>query len=159
VKAKGMGLMVKTTARLATAFILVFGFYVLVSSHHMPGGGFAFGVVAALAMMLVLLAFGRDVAVTFIPRAAVAVAGVVAVIGLLVVGFLGYLPAADGAPGTFLRNFLPMGDNGGVLSGGTVWLMDLCIGVMLGAYVFAMLTALSTFHSRQRNDPAEPKGE
>ena len=39
-KTQGMSLMVKTTARLATAFILVFGFYVLVSSHKMPGGGF-----------------------------------------------------------------------------------------------------------------------
>ena len=112
--------------------------------------------------MLVLLAFGRNVAVTFIPRAAVAVAAVVAVIALLAVGFLGYLPAKDGSGGAFLRNFrdyLPAGAPGGMLSGGTVWLMDLFIGVMLGAYVFAMLTALSTFHSRRRHDPGEPKEE
>ncbi len=161
-KAPGMSLMVKTVSRLATAFVLVFGFYVLVSSHKMPGGGFAFGVIAALAMMLVLLAFGRNVAVTFIPRTAVAVAAVVAVIGLLAVGFLGYLPAMDGSGGAFLRNFgdyLPSGSPDGMLAGGTVWIMDFCIGVLLGAYIFAMLTALSMFHSRRRQDPTEPREE
>lgn len=152
-----MSLIVRTLTRLVTGFILIFGCYVLMNSHHGPGGGFAFGVIVALALMLVLLAFGRDVASRFIPRAAVAVAGVVAVLLLLTVGFLGYLPAPDGSEGAFMRNFLPIAGTGGVLSGGTAWLCDLFIGVMLGAYIFAMLTALSAFHSRKRYDPSEPR--
>jgi hypothetical protein len=56
-----------------------------------------------------------------------------------------------------MRNPLPVGGTEGLLSGGIVWLYDLFIGFLLGASVFAVLTALSTFNSRQRHDPTEPK--
>ena len=56
---KGMSLIVKSVTRLVTAFIVIFGVYLVLYGHLTPGGGFPGGVVLACALILVTLSFGR----------------------------------------------------------------------------------------------------
>lgn len=59
---KGMTLIVKTVTRLTLGFILLYGIYITLNGHAAPGGGFAGGVIIALSLVHVMLAFGKEVA-------------------------------------------------------------------------------------------------
>jgi multicomponent Na+:H+ antiporter subunit B len=58
----GMTLIVKTVTKLTLGFILLYGIYIALSSHSIPGGGFAGGVIVALSLVHVMLAFGKETA-------------------------------------------------------------------------------------------------
>ncbi len=59
---KGMTLIVKTVTRLTIGFILLYGIYISLNGDIGPGGGFAGGVIIALSLVHVMLAFGKEVA-------------------------------------------------------------------------------------------------
>lgn len=60
----GMTVVVKTVTRLTLGFIMLYGIYVALHAHAGPGGGFAGGVIVALSLVHVMLAFGKDAALT-----------------------------------------------------------------------------------------------
>jgi multicomponent Na+:H+ antiporter subunit B len=64
----GMTLIVKTVTRLTLGFILIYGVYIGMIGHSSPGGGFAGGVIIALSLVHIMLAFGREVALHRIHR-------------------------------------------------------------------------------------------
>ena len=64
----GMTLIVKTVTRLTLGFILIYGIYIGLTGHSSPGGGFAGGVIIALSLIHIMLAFGREVALHRINR-------------------------------------------------------------------------------------------
>lgn len=59
---KGMTLIVKTVTRLTLGFILLYGIYITLCGDKSPGGGFVGGVIVALALVHVMLAFGKETA-------------------------------------------------------------------------------------------------
>ena len=59
---KGMTLIVKTVTRITLGFILLYGIYITLNADTSPGGGFAGGVIIALALVHIMLAFGKEVA-------------------------------------------------------------------------------------------------
>jgi multisubunit Na+/H+ antiporter MnhB subunit len=59
---KGMTLIVKTVTRLTLGFILMYGIYITLNGDKAPGGGFAGGVIIALSLVHMMLAFGKEVA-------------------------------------------------------------------------------------------------
>jgi len=59
---RGMSLIVKTVARWLTGFVLFFGVYVTLYGHDTPGGGFAAAAAIASGFILLMLAFGRQLA-------------------------------------------------------------------------------------------------
>jgi multicomponent Na+:H+ antiporter subunit B len=61
---KGMTFIVKTVTKLTLGFILLYGIFVGLSGHSAPGGGFAGGVIIALSLVHVVLAFGKEAALT-----------------------------------------------------------------------------------------------
>jgi multicomponent Na+:H+ antiporter subunit B len=63
---KGMTLIVKTVTKLTLGFILLYGFYITLNGHAAPGGGFAGGVIIALALVHVMLAFGKEISLRLI---------------------------------------------------------------------------------------------
>ena len=87
---KGMSLIVKTVTRITLGFILLYGIYIGLSGHASPGGGFAGGVIVALSLVHVMLAFGKETAVKRfrrdIFRALVCVGGLV-FLGITLIGF------------------------------------------------------------------------
>lgn len=56
-----MSLIVKTVTRLTLGFILLYGVYLTLNGHVSPGGGFAGGVIVALSIVHIMLAFGKEV--------------------------------------------------------------------------------------------------
>jgi multicomponent Na+:H+ antiporter subunit B len=59
---RGMTLIVKTVTRITLGFILLYGIYIALHGHMQPGGGFAGGVIIALSLIHIMLAFGKEVA-------------------------------------------------------------------------------------------------
>ncbi|MBI4982347.1 MAG: hypothetical protein HZC15_04315 [Candidatus Omnitrophica bacterium] len=57
----GMSLIVKSVTRLTAGLILIYGIYIVFRGHIGPGGGFAGGVIVALSLVHLMLAFGKDV--------------------------------------------------------------------------------------------------
>jgi len=78
---KGMTLIVKTVTRLTIGFILLYGIYIALNGNISPGGGFAGGVIIALSLVHVMLAFGKEVALkrlhSYAMRFAISIASLV----------------------------------------------------------------------------------
>jgi multisubunit Na+/H+ antiporter MnhB subunit len=62
----GMSFIVKSTARFISVFILIFGLSVIVKGHSGPGGGFAGGMIISLALVNLMIAFGKYKAISMI---------------------------------------------------------------------------------------------
>ncbi|MDD5594975.1 MAG: MnhB domain-containing protein [Candidatus Omnitrophica bacterium] len=56
----GMSVIVKTITRLTVGLILIYGIYIVLQGHIGPGGGFAGGVIVALSLIHLMLAFGKE---------------------------------------------------------------------------------------------------
>lgn len=56
----GMSLIVKTVTRLTVGLILAYAVYIVFQGHSGPGGGFAGGIIIALAFIHLMLAYGKD---------------------------------------------------------------------------------------------------
>ena len=59
-KDKGMTLIVKTITRYTVWLIALYGIYIILHGHLTPGGGFAGGVIIALALLNIMLAYGSS---------------------------------------------------------------------------------------------------
>lgn len=102
--------------------------YVILHAQFTPGGGFQSGVLLAGALLAAYIAdeyvtFARLTSTPAIERVEAVAAGayvVVGAIGLAVGGF-------------FLDNFLPLGELGTLLSSGTIYLLNLIVGVEVTA--------------------------
>lgn len=65
----GLSEIVKTVCRYAAGPLMVFGAYVFTRAEHSHGVGFAGGLVIALAVVMLILAFGRRIVLTTLPPA------------------------------------------------------------------------------------------
>ncbi len=61
-----MTLIVKTVTRLTLGFILLYGIYIALNGHIGPGGGFAGGVIVALSLVHIMLAFGKEISLRWL---------------------------------------------------------------------------------------------
>ena len=84
----GMSLIVRTVTRLTVGFILLYGIYIFVNEEVYPGGGFAGGIIIALAFISISLAYGKDLALATVPRAFLGFLGSLGVFLLLSVVLL-----------------------------------------------------------------------
>lgn len=121
---------VDLVARKLVPFVLLFGLYLISFGHLSPGGGFQGGVVLSSAPLLLLLARGSRATARYFPPAAVVIVEVAAFGGFLLVGLL-----ALGLGLPFLSNFLPTGRVGAVPSAGMVFVLNMIIGLEVGAGV------------------------
>jgi len=139
---QGMTQIVRSTVRLIAGFIAVFGFYIAVTGHLSPGGGFAGGVILAAAAVLIVLAFGRDESARLFTAPQCHAWDAAGAMGFLAVALFGYF-----AGGFFLR-FVPTGDPnrfGQFASGGTIPLSNLAIAIKVGAGLAGAFLALSAY--------------
>src|SRR5215208_2048256 len=110
--------------------VLMFGTYVVAHGHLSPGGGFQGGVILAAALLLVYAA-GRLLALERVrPVALVEAADALgaAAFALVAVGGLVFGVAA-------MANFLPLGSLGSLLSGGTIPVLSVAVGVEVAGAV------------------------
>lgn len=134
---KGMTLIVKTITRLTVGLIFLYGIYIVLHGHLTPGGGFAGGVIIALAFIHLMLAFGKDVALKKLSRPIASLfesIGAVLFLSIAVIGFAGgYF---------FLNFFVNKGAPFKLFSAGIIPLCNIAISFKVGAGLFAIFLAL-----------------
>ena len=124
-------LILRTATRVLVPLLLLFSLFLLWRGHHEPGGGFAGGLVAATAFVLIALAEGpaRARAVLRVPPSRLIPAGLATSTGAGATAFAFGLP--------FLTALWTEGD-GSLLKLGTPLLFD------VGVYLTVMGVVLST---------------
>ncbi|MFH1791035.1 MAG: MnhB domain-containing protein, partial [Candidatus Omnitrophota bacterium] len=86
----GMSLIVKTITRLTVGLILLYGICIVVHGHVSPGGGFAGGVIIALSFVHLMLAYGKDLALSKLPKAVAALLESMGAVMFLAIAMLGF---------------------------------------------------------------------
>jgi len=137
-KHEGMTLIVKTVTRISVWMILLYGIYIVFHGHLSPGGGFAGGVIIALALLNVLLAYGRNfvtewLSIKFLHGLESLAASFFVIIGILGMVYVGY----------FLGNYLSKGELFNLLSAGTILPLNIVIGIKVGTSLFIVIWFLS----------------
>jgi multisubunit Na+/H+ antiporter MnhB subunit len=137
----GMTLIVKTVTRISVWLIILYGIYIILHGHLSPGGGFAGGVIIALAFLNVMLAYGREfiqrwVNIGFLHDIESSSAAL-----FLAVGILGM---AIG--GGFLANFISHGKLFHLLSAGTIPVLNIIIAAKVSMGLFVVVWTLAVFH-------------
>jgi multicomponent Na+:H+ antiporter subunit B len=136
-----VSLILATAARAVQPLLLLFSVFVLLRGHNSPGGGFAGGLVAAIAFTLIALAYDPETARRSLrvdPRNLLAV-GLLVAVGSGLIGLLG--------GGAFLEGIfwdLPA-FAGGRIELSTVFLFD--IGVYLTVIGVTLTIVLTLFES------------
>ncbi len=126
---------VRWLAALLVGPVLVLGLYVIAHGHLTPGGGFQGGVIVAAGLLLAYagghaFALGRIRAEPLLEAAEAAGAGAFAVLAVsgLVVG------------AAALENVLPLGTAGQLLSGGTIPVSNVAVGLEVAGAVALVLS-------------------
>lgn len=125
---------VRALGLLFAAFTAVFGMYMILHSSVSPGGGFQGGVIVASALLLIYVAGNYDALKRIIPKESLDPAEALGVIGFAGVGLAGLAAA-----GSYLTNVLPLGTAGDLLSAGTIPLINVGIGLSVGAGLVLLL--------------------
>lgn len=88
----GMSFIVKSTSRFISIFILIFGISIIIRGHSGPGGGFAGGIIISLALVNLMIAFGKYKAISMISKnisSNLEAMGAVLFFIIVIIGFLG----------------------------------------------------------------------
>jgi multicomponent Na+:H+ antiporter subunit B len=110
-------------------FTLLLGFYVVLHGHLTPGGGFQGGVVLFAAVLVVYLAGEWVSAGSLKPFAAMEGLEATGAGAFAALGLIGLI-----AGQAFFQNVLPLGHTGRLVSGGTIPLGNIAVGIeVLGA--------------------------
>ncbi|MGE5279780.1 MAG: MnhB domain-containing protein [Deltaproteobacteria bacterium] len=133
---QGMSVIVKTITRLTVGLILLYGIYILLHGHVSPGGGFAGGVIIALSFVHLMLAYGKDVALRKLPKAAMSFFEGMGAVLFLAIALLGF------SGGYFFLNFIGKGEPFHLFSAGIIPLANVAISLKVGAGLFAIFVAL-----------------
>jgi multicomponent Na+:H+ antiporter subunit B len=101
--------------------LVVYGLYVVLHGQVTPGGGFQGGVILATAPLLAYLAEDLKTFKQITSHLLVEIGEAAGIAGYVGFGFLGLVLG-----GVFLRNVLPLGETGGVLSSGMIFGLNIC---------------------------------
>lgn len=140
-QSSGLTLIVKTVTRLSVWVIILYGFYITLHGHLTPGGGFAGGVIIALAFLNVMLAYGREAITSWLNIDFLHDIEASSAALFLVIGILGIAIS-----GGFLANFLSRGELFRLLSAGTIPILNIIIGAKVGMALFIVIWALAVTH-------------
>ena len=137
----GMTLIVKTVTRFMVWMMLLYGMYLILHGHLTPGGGFGGGVIIALSLLSIFLAYGRSYTEKWLDIESLHAGEAAAILLFLIVGILGLA-----AGGIFLLNFIPSGRLFSLASAGTMPMLNILIGIKVGASLFLAVWVLSDPH-------------
>jgi len=129
---------------------VLFGLYVVTHGQLTPGGGFQGGVVLATAPLLIYLGGEYRTLRALSPAALVDLLGALGAGGFVAIGLAGLIAGA-----AFLQNVVPLGPVGTVYSAGTIPLINLAVGLEVGAGFLLMLSEFLTQTLRIRERSKE----
>jgi multicomponent Na+:H+ antiporter subunit B len=113
-----------------------FGMYVVSHGTVSPGGGFQGGVVLASAPLTVYLCADTKAFLRIAPPALSKLGEAIGAAGYVLIGCLGVL-----AGKAFLENVLPLGAPAAAWSGGTIFFLNLTVGLAVAAGFVELLSA------------------
>lgn len=137
-KDEGMTIIVKTITRLIIWMIFLYGAYIILHGHLTPGGGFGGGVILALGFLSILLAYGKTFTLRWLNIKFLEEFEASSILLFLVLGILGIAVS-----GTFLLNFFTQGEVFRLISAGQIPVLNVFIGIKVGASLFLVVYALS----------------
>ena len=138
---KGMSVIVRKVVQLLSAMIFVFGMYIVVHGHILPGGGFSGGVLLASSFIVLILAQGKDYFQLKKQRETTSLYESLSVLLILLLGVSGLF-----AGSLFLfNNYLPKGQPGKLLSAGNIPIYSILIGIKVAATLFTIFLALTIY--------------
>ena len=113
---------VKTVSRTIIPFIFLFGIYIIFHGHLSPGGGFQGGVIMAMGVILIIIAYGYDIFRNY--TASLSLIETLGVAFFILMGLIGILVGKS-----FFSSF------------GAIWLLNVIIGLKVcsGIVLFYML--------------------
>jgi len=135
-KNEGMSLIVKTITRLTVGLILLFGIYIVSRGHLSPGGGFAGGVIIALALVNLLLAYGTRGLKKF-PLMAAEIIETIGALFFILISLFGLILF-----GVYFYNFLGTGRPFNLMSAGIILPANIAIALKVGAGLYGIVVAL-----------------
>lgn len=138
---EGMTLIVKTVTRISVWLIVLYGIYITLHGHLSPGGGFAGGVIIALALLNVMLAYGGNFVKRWVNIGFLHDIESSSAVIFLAMGILGMAMG-----GGFLANFISKGQLFHLLSAGTIPILNIIISAKVSMGLFVVVWALSIFH-------------
>ncbi len=137
----GMSVIVKTITRLTVRLIFLFGIYVILHGHLTPGGGFAGGVMLALAIIHLMLAYGGKTALEEFSFKSAQVSEGLGGMFFLLIGVIGLFAAG----GFFFKNLLAPGSVFNLASSGNILLSNVAIGLKVMGGLFAVFVSMVIF--------------
>jgi len=137
---QGMSLIVKTTSRIILWVVFLYGLYIILFGHLSPGGGFGGGVILALGLLSIVLAYGRSFTLKWLRIARLEKAEAGAPLMFLAIALLGALFG-----GAFLQNFLGKGSLFHLYSSGVIPWLNIVIGLKVGLSLFLVVWALTEY--------------
>lgn len=146
-KTAGMTLIIKTVSRLIVGLIFLYGIYIILHGHLSPGGGFGGGVVLALGMLAILLAYGREETQRWLRLRLLKDIEHASPVLFLGVGLLGMAMGS-----AFLANILSKGRLFALLSSGVILPLNVIIGLKVGLSLFLVVLAMAEFDMRKGAD-------
>lgn len=127
------GLVLRASSDLLFPLLLVVGLYIILHGHLTPGGGFQGGVILAAAFFLPVLARPNQ----SISHGGLMMLEAAAGASFIVIGLLALFQGE-----AFLRPLMGKGQLGSLLSGGTLPLLYIAVGMKVGAELAGLLVRL-----------------
>jgi multicomponent Na+:H+ antiporter subunit B len=130
---------------IASPIIFLFGLYITLQAHISVGGGFQGGIIAASAWLVLYLADQRRAFSCVSPKHKVEVMEAFGAASYGAIGFVGLIAGV-----AFLQNVWPLGTARRLLSGGTIPVINLAVGIEVTA-AFVLL-AIEFFKEAQKSE-------
>ena len=149
----GMTVIVKTVTRWTAALIFLYGAYVVAYGHLSPGGGFAGGVILACSYIIMVLAHGRQAALSKLPKAVASRLDSVGALAFLVLALLGMVGG-----GLFFANWLQNlspGTGFRVFNAGIIPLANVAIAVKVCMSLFLVFFILASVRMLGKGEQTE----
>ena len=127
----------KTVAKVAVPFILMFGLYVILNGHLSPGGGFSGGAIVGSGFILASVAFGFDRMECFLNKKS---AGIITFVSLLVYCLAKSYSFFTGA--NHLESGIPLGTPGAILSSGLILILNICVGLVVACTMYSFFSLM-----------------
>ena len=143
-QAKGMGIIVKTVTRLTVGIVFLYGINMALKGHLIPGGGFAGGGTIALALLSLILAFGKESALRNINRKRITM---IATLGMMMFLFLGLMGLIGG--NLFSTDFSNAGSKFGMLKDNIFPLFNIAICLLVGSGIYTIFITLIMLRVRK----------
>ena len=143
----GMTIIIKTVVRIIVGLIFLYGIYIILHGHLSPGGGFGGGVILALGLLSVLLAYGREETLKWLRLGSLRDLEHATPLLFLLFGLAGM---AWGS--AFLANVLSKGKLFALLSSGIILPLNIIIGLKVGLSLFLVVLAMAEFDLNEGAD-------